>query len=113
MSYRILYLKYRWLFRKSTAFICWTNSSAYVCNCQRIMLTLDLRQMILLEEFDGLTSAVDCKGDDGMLSLTFKSPDAFNYAMKTWSFVNQKNESKFLVIANHAGCGPDDQRQPY
>ena len=69
--------------------------------------------MILLEEFDDLTRAVDCKGDDGLMSLTFKDQAAFDYALKTWSYINEKEESKFLVIANHEGCGPDDQRQPY
>ena len=69
--------------------------------------------MILLEEFDDLTRAVDCKGDDGLMSLTFKDQAAFDYALKTWSYINKKEESKFLVIANHEGCGPDDQRQPY
>ena len=70
-------------------------------------------QMILLEEFDDLTSAVDCSGADGIMSLTFKSQDAFKYALKTWNYVNEKDDSKFLVIANHDGCGPNDQRQPF
>ena len=70
-------------------------------------------QMIMMERFEGLTTAVDCKGDDGTMSLTFKSQDAFNYALKTWSHINQNENDKFLLIANHDGCGPDDQRQPY
>ena len=77
------------------------------------MLTRYLDQMVLLEEFDDLTSAVDCKGAKGTMSLTFKDQDAFKYALRTWNYVNEKDDSKFLVIANHAGCGPDDQRQPY
>ena len=70
-------------------------------------------QMIMMERFEGLTSAVDCKGDDGTMSLTFKSKDAFEHALKTWTYINEKEEDKFLLIANHDGCGPDDQRQPY
>ena len=77
------------------------------------MLILYVYQMVLLEEFDDLTSAVDCAGTEGMMSLTFKNQDAFNYALKTWNYVNEKDDSKFLVIANHDGCGPNDQRQPY
>ncbi len=69
-------------------------------------------QMILMERFDGLTTAVDCKGVDGTMSLTFKSQQAFDYALQTWSHINEKDESKFLLIANHEGCGPDDERQP-
>jgi len=70
-------------------------------------------QIVLMERFEGLTKSVDCKGDDGTMSLTFNSNDAFQYALKTWDFINQSEEKKFLLIANHNGCGPNDQRQPY
>ena len=70
-------------------------------------------EMIMMENFEGLTSAVDCKGDDDTISLTFKSPQAFDYALKTWSHINEKDEYNFLLIANHDGCGPVDERQPY
>ncbi|KAL8649240.1 MAG: hypothetical protein Q9210_004516 [Variospora velana] len=70
-------------------------------------------QMVMMELFEPMTTAVDCNGDDGMMSLTFKSQDAFKHAMDTWSFINQAEEKKFLLIANHDGCGPQDERQPY
>ncbi|KAL8687755.1 MAG: hypothetical protein Q9224_005059, partial [Gallowayella concinna] len=70
-------------------------------------------QIVMMERFEPLTSAVDCKGDDGEMSLTFKSEDAFDYAINTWSFINQAQDERFLLIANHDGCGPDDERQPY
>lgn len=70
-------------------------------------------QMILMEEFDHLTSSVGCNNDDGTMSLTFKSRHAFDYALKTWRYINEYDNDKFILIANHAGCGPDDQRQPY
>ncbi|KAI4098819.1 MAG: hypothetical protein L6R37_006273 [Teloschistes peruensis] len=70
-------------------------------------------QIVMMERFEPLTSAVDCKGDDGHMSLTFKSKDAFKHALDTWNFINQAPEKKFLLIANHDGCGPDDERQPY
>ncbi len=69
--------------------------------------------MIMMERFEGLTSSVDCKGDDGLMSLTFQSENAFKYALQEWNFINQNDEGKFLLIANHEGCGPGDQRQPY
>lgn len=69
--------------------------------------------MVMMERFEGLTSAVDCKGDDGTMSLTFSSQNAFKYALQQWEFINESDEGRFLLIANHAGCGPDDQRQPY
>ena len=70
-------------------------------------------QIVLMERFEGLTESVDCKGDDGTMSLTFNSQAAFQYALQTWEFINESAEKKFLLIANHNGCGPDDERQPY
>lgn len=67
----------------------------------------------MMERFEPMTTAVDCNGDDGLMSLTFKSQDAFKHALDTWSFINQAEEKKFLLIANHDGCGPQDERQPY
>ncbi|KAL6718213.1 hypothetical protein ACLMJK_004301 [Lecanora helva] len=69
--------------------------------------------MVMMERFETLTSSVDCKGDDGSMFLTFKSQDAFSHALQQWSYINQNDDGKFLLIANHDGCGPDDQRQPY
>ena len=70
-------------------------------------------EMIMMERFEGLTTKVDCKGDDGEMSLTLKSNEALDYAMQSWSHINKKKEDKFILIANHDGCGPDDERQSY
>lgn len=69
--------------------------------------------IVLMERFEGLTSAVDCKGDDGVMSLTFSSKGAYDYALKIWSYINEDDDKQFLLIANHDGCGPADERQPY
>ncbi|KAL9039897.1 MAG: hypothetical protein Q9180_002252 [Flavoplaca navasiana] len=69
--------------------------------------------IILMERFEGLTSAVDCKGDDGTMSLTFTSKGAYDYALNIWSRINEKDAEQFLLIANHDGCGPVNERQPY
>ena len=69
--------------------------------------------IVLLERFEGLTSSVDCKGDDGAMSLTFNSKKAYKYALKIWGYINEDDDKQFLLIANHDGCGPDDERQPY
>lgn len=70
-------------------------------------------KMIMMERFEPLTKAVDCNGDDGSMSLIFKSPGAFEHAMNTWSFIKKEQEGNFLLIANHDGCGPDNERQAY
>lgn len=69
--------------------------------------------MVLLERFDHLTTAIDCKGDDGTMSLTFNSHNAYQYALQAWGFINAKANDKFLLVANHQGCGPDEARQAY
>lgn len=69
--------------------------------------------IVLLERFESLTKYVDCNGDDGHMSLTFKSEDAFQRSLKAWDFVNQGDHHRFMVIANHDGCGRDSQRQSY
>jgi hypothetical protein len=70
-------------------------------------------QVVNMEVFDDLTSQIDCNGDDGELSLTFKDKDALAYALKQWSWINEKETYRFVLIANHKGCGPDDERQAY
>jgi hypothetical protein len=69
--------------------------------------------IVLMERFEHLTESVDCHGEDGSLSLTFKSKAAFNRAIQAWGFINEAEEIKFLLITNHDDCSPSDQRQPY
>ena len=72
-------------------------------------------EIVLMERFDDLTSAVDCKGDDGEMSLTFSSQSAYDYAKQQWGNIlgATHGNGSFLLIANNKGCGPDDERQPY
>ena len=95
---------------KNYAQLIWGKSGAHA---NMMLHAEDGQDIVLLESFDGLTKKVDCKGDDGSMSLTFNSPAAFEHALKYWSFVNEGKDKRFLLIANHKGCGPDDQRQPY
>ena len=69
--------------------------------------------IVLMEKFDHLTKAVDCNGADGVLSLTFIDQQSYNYAISKWSYINEDSHARFLLITNHEGCGPADQRQPY
>jgi hypothetical protein len=66
-----------------------------------------------MEVFDDLTSQIDCKGDDGELSLSFKNKGALSYALQQWSWINEKVTDRFVLIANHKGYGPDDEGQAY
>ncbi|EEP80208.1 predicted protein [Uncinocarpus reesii 1704] len=69
--------------------------------------------IVMMEGFESLTSSVDCKGDDGEMSLTFKSKAAYEYALKSWAYINAKADAEFIMIANHASCGLKGQRQAY
>ena len=70
-------------------------------------------EIVAIEKFDHLTTSVDCNDDDGVMSLTFNSEDAFQSALQIWSKATAKDHDKFLLIANHEGCGPAEERQPY
>lgn len=69
--------------------------------------------IVLLERFDHMTNDIDCKGDDGEMSLTFKSEYAYRQASNAWKYLNEHDGHRFLLIANHEGCGPGDERQAY
>lgn len=69
--------------------------------------------IVLLERFDHLTQFVDCHGEDGFVSLKFISWDVYHRALAGWSFINDDEDAKFLLIANHEDCSSADQRQPY
>lgn len=90
---------------------CLDNGDPIVANMT--LYAPDGLSMVLLEHFDHLTSAIDCKGDDGTLSLTFNSQQSYEYALQAWAIVNANADGNFLLIANHKGCGPDGERQAY
>lgn len=69
--------------------------------------------IVMLERLEGLTSAVDCYGDDGELSVTWVDQEAYSSALASWSWVNEDLEAQFLVIVNHEGCGPVGERSAY
>jgi hypothetical protein len=69
--------------------------------------------LVTMERFEGLTSEVDCLGHDGEVSLTFKSREAFQFALQKWSYVNDNDTANFLLVTNHDGCGPENERQVY
>ena len=69
--------------------------------------------LVLLERFEHLTTNVDCRGKSGHISLTFTSGDTFQQAHQAWRYINDHVDHQFLLIANHDGCAPEDDRQPY
>jgi len=66
--------------------------------------------VISMERFKSLLENVDC-GEKSILQ--FKNKDSFEYAIKAWNWVNEDETHSFVLIADHAGCGPDEERVPY
>lgn len=69
--------------------------------------------IVMMEKFEGLTSSVDCEGDDGQMSLTFRSREAYDRAIDSWAYINEDTDRQFLMITNHASCSPEEERQVY
>lgn len=69
--------------------------------------------IVMKERFEALTSAVGCNGDDGFMSLTFKSQEAFQHALDTWNFTNKEPRESIPAHCRHDGCRPQDERQVY
>lgn len=47
------------------------------------------------------------------MSVTFRSEEAWRFAVGEWGYVNDDVEGHFLLIGNHVGCGVDGDRRPY
>lgn len=77
------------------------------------MYASDDLPIVMMERFEGLTSSVDCQGDDGTLGLQFKSKEAYDKAITNWKYINDDTKREFLMITNHDGCGAAAQRQAY
>ncbi|KAF8540240.1 hypothetical protein BDD12DRAFT_735181 [Trichophaea hybrida] len=70
--------------------------------------------IVMMERLEGLTAAVDCGAEgDGELSVTWKDDEAYKRALKSWDWINEDKELQFLMITNHDGCGPDNERNAY
>lgn len=69
--------------------------------------------IVMMEAFEHMTTAVDCEGEDGQMSLTFKSTEVFENAVGQWKYIHEDTDKNFLLIANHDGCGPEGERQAY
>lgn len=44
--------------------------------------------LVSLEQFNDLTSSVDCNDDDGKLGVVFKDAASYKYALNKWSYIN-------------------------
>jgi hypothetical protein len=66
--------------------------------------------VISMERFVHLLTGVKC-GESTV--LTFKDRASFEYAIKAWNWVNEDETHSFILIADYAGCGPDNVRVPF
>jgi hypothetical protein len=63
-----------------------------------------------MERFAGELKSVDCSSN---MMMTFISNSTFQTAIASWSWVNFNEKRTFILIANYAGCSPDNARQPW
>jgi len=66
--------------------------------------------VISMERFKSLLKNVEC-GEKSILA--FKNKESFEYATRAWNWVNEDETHSFILIADYAGCGPDEERVPY
>jgi len=70
--------------------------------------------VILMERFEGLTKSVDCSiENDKSIGLTLLDQKGFEYAKEAWDWINAADDDEFIMITDHEGCAPGDERKAY
>ncbi|KAK2765012.1 hypothetical protein FQN54_008711 [Arachnomyces sp. PD_36] len=67
-------------------------------------------RIVSMERFKPMLKSVEC-GEKTVLE--FESKEDFEYATRAWGWVNEDETHNFILVADHPGCGPDDERQPF
>ncbi|RPA91824.1 hypothetical protein L873DRAFT_1794663 [Choiromyces venosus 120613-1] len=72
------------------------------------------KKLLLMEKFNGFTKEVDCTtAGDGKLSVTLKERKTYDYVYRIWGWLNENDKNEFVMITNHKGCGPENERTVY
>lgn len=72
--------------------------------------TGDEELVLSMERFAGELKSVDCGSN---MEMTFTSTSTFQSAIASWSWVNFNEQRTFILVANYAGCSPDNAREPW
>lgn len=67
-------------------------------------------RIVSMERFKPMLKSVQC-GEKTILE--FNTREDFEYAIRAWDWVNEDETHSFVLVADHPGCGPDDERQPF
>lgn len=67
-------------------------------------------RIVSMERFRPMLKSVQC-GEKTILE--FESREDFEYAIRAWDWVNEDETRSFILVADHPGCGPGDERQPF
>jgi hypothetical protein len=91
------------------------NTNLNVGSSQNVYVNLTLKTgdeelVISMERFASELKSVDCGSN---MVMTFTSNSTFQNAITSWSWVNFNEQRTFILIANYAGCSPDNARQPW
>ncbi|KAG0638745.1 hypothetical protein HOY80DRAFT_1046947 [Tuber brumale] len=69
------------------------------------------KKLLLMEKFNDFTKEMDyTTAGDGKLSVTLKERRTYNYVYWIWGWLNMSDRNEFIMITNHKGCGPENER---
>lgn len=74
------------------------------------LMASEVERIVSLELFDSMLESVTC-GE--RTTLEFKSKQSFDYAIKSWGWVNENETHSFILITDSATCAEKKTRQPY
>ncbi len=71
----------------------------------------DNENILSMEKFDGMVTSVQCT--NGSISMTFNDDENFQYAQRTWDWVNGADNHSFVMVAGPGNCGNNPTRIPF
>ena len=71
----------------------------------------DHENILSMEKFSGMLSAVSCSNT--ALQLSFKDDSDFDYAQRIWDWVNAHNNNSFVLVTGQGDCGANTDREPF
>jgi hypothetical protein len=67
--------------------------------------------IITISKFRGMLKSTQCTNTS--MDMTFKDANSFQYAKKTWDWVNGADNHSFVMVANAGDCGWNTYRIPF
>lgn len=68
--------------------------------------------ILATERFANKLKTVNC-GQNKDLTIEFNDQASLEEAKAEWNWVNRNTKNTFVLVTNHKGCSPDEERVPY